>query len=607
MLRFLSSLKLSNTRLKIIKLLFFYFLSFEKDEILPSILVAYSLAIIKTNHINMSDTRGRTFSLSEIVCIKPRRVNSIMRKIKSVKDICYVDNLFVHRKIFERNKYAIKEPTKIKRKSCKNVNYVHILSKIFMVNENTDSIYNRIINSNIINKSLNDNIMYRNNYDQNLLLEISNNQIDIPIDLASFEKEVRKLLDILKFKNFQLNITFVTLKEMKSINKMHRNKNKPTDVISLLHYVKNNENENDLNYELVNSGITDRTYFNAGDIYLCPEYINRECVMSKINYERKVINGKEAENSASCAQSSTTEEVNSYNSNEGSSVGGSSDHLSNDGERNNESENKNYYDTDEEENGRGVNKLFQRIFCVNERLPFYVLHALIHLMNKDHVNSFKEYNEFMDMEEQIIEKYLKYHHYSQTFYSHHIVGIGTDILSVNRIYKILKKKNKNYFLKKVLNSLELKEFAIEEGKEQKKKREEKGGEKMEEKGKENWEEKNMRIKDGMEKLAIYVSKKFAAKEAILKSIGRGLSSISKYGLSMNDIEIKNDKYGKPHVYLYDKARKIANEMGIVKIFLSISDEKITCTDHNHTKSHVTTCNFCTYLIHAQALAVGSNV
>ncbi|SOV21172.1 holo-(acyl-carrier protein) synthase, putative [Plasmodium sp. DRC-Itaito] len=428
---------------------------------------------------------------------------------------------------------------------------------------------------------------FYDNYESNSFLEINNNQVDIPIDLSRFEKEVRKLIEILNYNNFHLNITFISLEEMKRINKKYRNKNMPTDVISILHSL--DDQSYDYNYDFLKNSVEEKKGFKSGDIYLCPEYINKECFLSRMKYESSLFHKKgdslcnvtdernkditeESINSINCNNIDINDDsINVDNINDDSinvdSVGVCD--LSVDKDSKN-------VDTNKILNPRGVNKLFSNIFSVNERLPFYVLHAFVHLMHKDHENNLEEYNEFMDIEENIIKKYVTFNKYTPTFYAHHIIGLGTDILCVYRIYKILLLKNKNKFLQKVLNSFEYKELI----------------------------QQHDNIKYNIEKLAIYISKKFAAKEAIVKSIGRGLSSISKYGISMNDIEIRNDKYGKPHVYLYNKAQKIARQLGIVKIFLSISDEKIF--NNNIKTNNINDKNF-TCLIHAQALAVGSNI
>ena len=70
----------------------------------------------------------------------------------------------------------------------------------------------------------------------------------------------------------------------------------------------------------------------------------------------------------------------------------------------------------------------------------------------------------------------------------------------------------------------------------------------------------------------YFSKRFAAKEAFAKALGTGF----KKGLNFKDIEIMNDKFGKPY---YSKTKKIAQivkkefKVKNFKCFLSISDEK----------------------------------
>ena len=60
--------------------------------------------------------------------------------------------------------------------------------------------------------------------------------------------------------------------------------------------------------------------------------------------------------------------------------------------------------------------------------------------------------------------------------------------------------------------------------------------------------------------------RFAAKEAIMKAIGTGLSD----GISWTDVEVVNDKSGKPEVRL---GEKITRRIGNKKILLSISHTK----------------------------------
>lgn len=60
--------------------------------------------------------------------------------------------------------------------------------------------------------------------------------------------------------------------------------------------------------------------------------------------------------------------------------------------------------------------------------------------------------------------------------------------------------------------------------------------------------------------------RFAAKEAILKVLGTGLRG----GLNWTDLEITNDKLGRPHVALHGAAADLAKEQGIGQILISIS-------------------------------------
>jgi len=60
--------------------------------------------------------------------------------------------------------------------------------------------------------------------------------------------------------------------------------------------------------------------------------------------------------------------------------------------------------------------------------------------------------------------------------------------------------------------------------------------------------------------------RFAAKEAVMKALGTGLSS----GVRWKDIEILNDRKGKPEVLLYGKTK---NLIGKRKVLISISHTK----------------------------------
>ncbi len=70
----------------------------------------------------------------------------------------------------------------------------------------------------------------------------------------------------------------------------------------------------------------------------------------------------------------------------------------------------------------------------------------------------------------------------------------------------------------------------------------------------------------------FFAKRFAAKEAFVKSIGIGLRK----GINFNDIYVKNNKLGKPTISFNNKVKKILNKKfksGRFNVHVSLSDEK----------------------------------
>ncbi len=70
----------------------------------------------------------------------------------------------------------------------------------------------------------------------------------------------------------------------------------------------------------------------------------------------------------------------------------------------------------------------------------------------------------------------------------------------------------------------------------------------------------------------YFAKRFAAKEAFVKAIGIGFRD----NINFRDIDIKNDKKGKPKIAISNNVKKFLKKrfkLSKYKIFLSLSDEK----------------------------------
>ena len=114
-----------------------------------------------------------------------------------------------------------------------------------------------------------------------------------------------------------------------------------------------------------------------------------------------------------------------------------------------------------------------------------------------------------------------------------ILGIGTDIVKNARFKFLIKKKN---FINRTFGKKEIK------------------------------------LSQKLSNKFNFFSKRFAAKEAFAKSLGTGFRN----NLNLKDIEILNDKMGKPFYIKSKKIDKLINKIFKTKkynLFLSISDEK----------------------------------
>jgi holo-[acyl-carrier protein] synthase len=73
-------------------------------------------------------------------------------------------------------------------------------------------------------------------------------------------------------------------------------------------------------------------------------------------------------------------------------------------------------------------------------------------------------------------------------------------------------------------------------------------------------------KGNMELLSL--AARWAAKEAFGKALGTGLK-----GFSMKEVSILNDRYGKPHLRLYGKAKQALLSFGGERILVTLTHEK----------------------------------
>ncbi len=67
--------------------------------------------------------------------------------------------------------------------------------------------------------------------------------------------------------------------------------------------------------------------------------------------------------------------------------------------------------------------------------------------------------------------------------------------------------------------------------------------------------------------------RYAAKEAVSKTLGVGLRVMSPLGVKFHDVEILPDRYGKPHVHLHGGAAQRAQELDLIEWSVSLTHEK----------------------------------
>ena len=114
-----------------------------------------------------------------------------------------------------------------------------------------------------------------------------------------------------------------------------------------------------------------------------------------------------------------------------------------------------------------------------------------------------------------------------------IVGVGVDIISNKRIQLSIKNKN---FINRIFGKNEI------------------------------------LISKKFRNKANFFSKRFAAKEALAKALGIGFRE----NLNFKDIQIVNNKLGKPYYLVSSKIKSLIKKKKKIKnfnLFLSISDEK----------------------------------
>ena len=114
-----------------------------------------------------------------------------------------------------------------------------------------------------------------------------------------------------------------------------------------------------------------------------------------------------------------------------------------------------------------------------------------------------------------------------------LIGIGTDIVEVARMHRLLAQSHAPRFLERVLHTQELDKFST------------------------------------VSQPAAWLAKRFATKEALAKALGTGIGQ----AVHLSDIETRYTDLGKPYLQLHGQTLYTAQQAQVTQIELSVSDER----------------------------------
>jgi holo-[acyl-carrier protein] synthase len=121
-----------------------------------------------------------------------------------------------------------------------------------------------------------------------------------------------------------------------------------------------------------------------------------------------------------------------------------------------------------------------------------------------------------------------------------IVGLGTDLVSLKRVQRIMEKFG-DRFPEKILGPEEIREMPP-------------------------WTPCHERLHPAK---VTYVAGRFAAKEAAVKALGTGFAG----GVGLPDVETLSLPSGQPRLFLRGRAALLAEEAGVRSIHVSLSHER----------------------------------
>ncbi len=109
------------------------------------------------------------------------------------------------------------------------------------------------------------------------MITIRNTQRKIALDVEALRQDAQKILDALKYSDFDLGILITSNRTIKNYNKTYRNKNKATDILSFPYHTELKAGQKIKAYEEEDK--------NLGDLIIAPEYIIK---LISVDYDNQI-------------------------------------------------------------------------------------------------------------------------------------------------------------------------------------------------------------------------------------------------------------------------------------------------------------------------------
>ncbi len=112
------------------------------------------------------------------------------------------------------------------------------------------------------------------------MIVIRNNQRKVKIDRDKLKRDAQTILSILEYSDYDLGILLTHPKKIHELNKLYRNKDKPTDILSFSYYPDLKPGQ-----RIKPKSPEDK---NLGDLVICPEYVLEDLPKWNMTFDERL-------------------------------------------------------------------------------------------------------------------------------------------------------------------------------------------------------------------------------------------------------------------------------------------------------------------------------